>query len=206
VWIETLDNPEYIINMDEEKELDDTLAKVGRGLLIYKSLYSPESMKRLVSLSPIVCSIKFFVSMCLYLGVDVMFQMKCAIPVMGIASKLASVKTLKWINRHTHRSLSKIWETLWIAYSAVTCWVSIRLTHYWVWWFVQYLVKDNSFQETMDKIYRNPLVPLDMADFYRILIYGNDNRYEFVKENIIHFKLIDMYRDRQIRNGLVPQF
>jgi hypothetical protein len=122
------------------------------------------------------------------------------------ASGFLNSNVLNWINKVVPHSVDKVWSVLWDVYIKVLIAVSSKLTYYWVWWLLYYLEKDTNFNETLKKMSRNILVPLDMPEFYRVLVYANDERFEMVKSNIQCFKFEEFYRARQIRNGMVPQF
>jgi len=184
-----------------KNDLKDRINKIS-----YQSQLVNEKSFHYVSGNAIVLWVKFFITKIFCLGSDSRLLAKGGFNVLIVSSDLLNSNVLNWINKAAPHSVDKIWSVLWDAYIMVLGAVSSKLTYYWVWWLLYYLEKDTNFNETLKKMSRNILVPMDMPEFYRVLVYANDERFEMVKSNIQSFKFEEFYRARQIRNGMVPQF
>jgi hypothetical protein len=182
------------------EDLDKRLQEIARRGKIMKSL---------ININPFSHSTSYFKQLItdwFYIGSDAQLLAIVAAPMMFWGMDFLGSKPCTWIKKNLKFNIEWIWYPLFDALMFLMSHIGKLRTYYWVWWFAYYIEKDTNFNETMRKIASNPLVPYDMTEFYRILIYGNDDRFEFVKENILSIKIEKMYRDRQIRNGLVPQF
>lgn len=65
-----------------------------------------------------------------------------------------------------------------------------------------YLNRDNNYLDTYEKMCRNPVVPLDVCELYRSIVYGNDKEWGDALTYVVGLNLQEEYKNRQIRNGL----
>jgi len=144
---------------------------------------------------------KFALSKILCLGSDARVSTAMLVPVL-----LLLIRVDIWMESHLKVNVHCVTDPLYGTYSAVVNQIACSVTYYWARCLEHYLKHDTNYYTTMRKMTRNILVPLDMSGFYRVMIWGGDPTTEFVRKTVKDFQLYDEYCDRQIRNGLTPQF
>ena len=149
----------------------------------------------------LIFQIKFALSKILCLGSDAKISSAMLVPAL-----LLLIQVDVWMESHLKVNVHCITDPLYEAYAAVINLIACSVTYYWGLWIVHYLKHDTDYHTTVKRMTRNILVPLDMTGFYRVMIWGNDPTMEFVRETVKHLQFYDEYRERQIRNGLTPQF
>jgi hypothetical protein len=192
--------------MTTEKEIKDTFCPLIEGINEMKSLISDSSFIDFGIGAKTTYRIKLFVTKIFALGNDAVFICRANTPAILFGCWLLNSRPVKWLQNHTFIKPENIWSALWPAYGWVVRVISKSISTYWALWLWHYLRTDRDYQATILRMARNPMVPLDLVNFYRILVYGDSHLYGMVKGNTISFGLTDEYRDRQIRNGMAPQF
>ena len=82
-------------------------------------------------------------------------------------------------------------------------WLYEKWTSYWFFWLSHYLERDTNWSVTQARIISNPLCPLGVHHYYKLLIY------QMTPEELTKFltdkHLLKLYRERQLRCGFTPQ-
>lgn len=189
----------YSMSAQQEK-MDDKLKRFNKQSTAIKSLINANSFSQNSSY------LKSLITDIFYFGSDAHLIAKVGYPLTFWGMGFLDSKPCTWLEKKLHFKVEWLWGPLLDTVIFLVECIGTARMYYWIRWLQHYIKEDTNFNETMIKMARNPLVPYDMTEFYRILIYGNDPRFEFVKENSFCIHIEDMYRKRQIRNGLVPQF
>ena len=148
-----------------------------------------------------ILRIKLVLSKVLCLGSDARILITMLTPIL-----LLLIHVDAWMESRLKTNIHCITDPLYSAYAAVINLIACSVTYYWGRCLEHYLKHDTNYHTTVRKMTRNILVPLDMSGFYRVMIWGGDPTTEFVRKIVKDFNLYSEYCDRQVRNGLTPQF
>lgn len=172
----------------------------------YNSMISSRSYISVGPLTGIIFKIRFWITRMFCLGTDAKILALFLLPLLLLRLTVLTSPLNEWLRKYLRLDLGWVVSPVVDVLEKVITHTGYIVTYYWTWWFVHYLEQDSNYTSTIGKMARNPLIPFDLIEFYQVLISGNDPRFEFVKSNILCLKIEDYYRERQIRNGLVPQF
>lgn len=82
-------------------------------------------------------------------------------------------------------------------------WLYDTWLRYWFFWFTYYLKRDTGWPQTQDRMFRNPLCPAGVWDYYKRILFEMDPTE--IASFLANENLRALYRDRQLRCGFVPQ-
>jgi len=90
-----------------------------------------------------------------------------------------------------------------ITHVKVGLWLHRQWLLYWNFWFQYYLKRDTYWPKTQDCMFRNPLCPVGVWNYYKRMIF------EMTPEELGKFLVGEterkLYRERQMRCGFAPQ-
>lgn len=194
------------MSIESIKESLDKASQEARKIDQYYNMAMRQAFNYEGPIDLIIFRIKFYLSKILCLGSDARIYAALSLPVLLLTIRMDTSKIAVWLEGHFRIRISTITGVAFKIYLFIVRMIASSVTYYWCQWMAYYLNHDTDYHTTINKITKNPIVPLDMIGFYKALVWGNDPIFEFVKDTAISLQLSEEYRSRQTRNGLVPQF